>query len=149
MTAAELVIPADRIAEDDLAGVMVSSAAGYALAASRLAPGDFYQPSRGRVMAACAELGHLAGSSIDVERERICEVARIADMPIGEVRALVRDRCVQFDRAGHLARRVERAARARRVMAGAAVVFNRLAGGERIDELDVPGELRELLEAMA
>ena len=133
--------------EDDLVGCCVSSASGYRRAASRLTASDFHQPSRARLFAACGRLDHLSGPGLDVEEERIASVTRLAGVPEAEVRRLVEDRCVQFDRAGHLARKVLAASQSRLVMRFGKDIHNAIAAGEQLADVlaDVPDDIVHLL----
>lgn len=142
-----LQVPYAREAERDLIGCCVDSDRGYRLAASRICADDFYRPANRQLFAACAQLGHLTGPSLEVLEQRIVEAARLADRPVDEVRRLVEDRPLQWDKNGTLAARVKKAADERRAQYMAVELANRLGQGEHLDRIaaDLGPELRRLL----
>lgn len=127
----EIPVPFER--ERDLAGVVVATARGYQLAATRVDASDFYTPACQRLFAACGSLWTLAGSDEDSHQERIRRASALAQVPLEDVRRMVADRAVEWDKNGAVAGAVRRAADARRVMEVCSTVFRRLGSGERVD----------------
>jgi len=148
MTAApELRVPEDPIAEAALIGCCIASHRGYLLASGRVAEGDFYNPKHQRLFRAAAGMSDLDGTDIDTRDQRIKQAAQTANVDSHTVGAILEAQCVQWDTNGHLARRVKRAAEARRLMAAAAETYNRLAAGEPAEVVlgDATPAIRRLL----
>lgn len=125
----------------------VSLHSAYLLAADRLRPDDIWTRSLRRLFEACAGIGHLDGTDVEVEEQRIAAAAVAARVDLLEVRRLVDERPLVWDRNGTYATRVARAAKARAVMTACATVFNRLGDGERLE--DVLAEATDLLREVA
>lgn len=143
----DLQIPVDQTAEEALAGVAVSSARGYALAAERGVTGAlFYLPRCRRVFEASASLANLSGIDDESIDQRLREASRLAAVPLEEVQRLRDARPVMFDKSGSLARRVLRAHEARRAMTLCDTLYTRLGSGERLDVVleDLAPHLRQL-----
>lgn len=143
-----LTIPVDLQAEEGLAGVAVSSARGYTLAANRgVAASHFYVPACRRLFSVGGEMADLSGISHESIKARIQEASRRAGVPVAEVQRLRDCRPVMFDTAGSLAKRVLRAAQARSVMSLCDSIYSRLGSGERVDVVleDLAPNVRQLL----
>ena len=144
----DLQIPVDQMAEEALAGVVVSSARGSAMAVDRgVTPAHFYIPACRRVFEASASLTNLSGIDDESLAERISEVSRLAGVSVAEVQRLRDCRPVMWDKSGSLARRVHRAHEARSVMTLCDDLYSRLGRGERVDMVleDLRPNVRQLL----
>lgn len=127
-----LVIPYDEQAEFEVAGCVVRTPVGHAIAARVVTADDFYTPRYRRLFAACADLADVGGGWDSSDRIRLA--AEAADVPEAEVRALVVDGSRLHDVYGEFAHRVADAARRRRAMAAAAEAFNAIGGGADVAE---------------
>lgn len=135
-------IPFDESAERTVAGCVVATSHGAALAAERLTAADFYDPALGRLFAAAVRL-----VDVDTEADRVARAAAAADVPEEDVQALVLDRPLQWDVNGAVAARVRDAGRRRRSMAVAARIYGD-AATVAIEDLRSLGErLVEILAA--
>ncbi len=137
MTVAEgLKIPVDEEAEAGLVACCVDSHVAFLLAASRVQSDDFYVPRHRRLFDACASLGRLDGPSWDTRNERVVEAARIAGVAEKELRKMLDERTTSDDKAGRLAARIVDARRRRDLMSLTARVYNAVAVGARLDEVE-------------
>lgn len=140
-------VPRDDAAEEAVVGMAVSLHSAYLLTAGQLRPDDIWTPSLRRLFESCAALGNLDGTDVDTEEQRIAVSAIAARVDLLKVRRLVEERPLMWDRNGTYTSRVLRAAKARAVMSACATVFNRLGGGERLE--DVLAEATDLLKGVA
>ena len=145
----DLQVPYDKIAESGVIGCCIASHSGYLLAATRLEPGDFYRPLHQELFKACSQLAHLDGADLDTRDRRVELAAELAGVEIERVQRTLDKRLTMTDKSGTLARRVKRSSEARRLMAAAADVFNRLSAGEPLETVlgDADASIRHLLTA--
>jgi replicative DNA helicase len=130
VSADDLQVPFDELAERIVIGCAVATPVGARLQLGRVTAGDFYRPAHGRLLEACRQIEHLNDPD-----ERVLAVAEITGVPIAYVQQLVDDRPVMHGRLPGPANRVLDAARRRKLMAAAAELFNQLGGGARLDDV--------------
>lgn len=139
----ELQVPFDEEAERIVVGCAIASHAGYRHASMAVRFEDFYKPAHRALFRSCEQLRELDRSDVDTLEQRILTAARLALVPTAEVRSLVDDRPVMWDRSGSYAARVRHAALDRLLMSRASQLYNALAAGDH-DTADAA--LRELQE---
>lgn len=125
----------DLDAERAVIGCAVATHRGWGLAAGRLGADAFYQPDHQRIFTVCAGLSYLDGTDIDTTEQRTAIVAHDARVNLADLRTLVDERPVMWDRSGGYAARVAARQRTRALMATCSDIFNRLAEGEPLEEL--------------
>lgn len=149
---AELHIPVDEVAEEALAGVVVSSSRGFDLAVAHGIQADyFYLPKCRRVFVAAGGFRYLSGADDESLAGRITGIAKAAELPVSEIQRLRGCRVTMFDQSGSLARRVLRAYQSRALMSLCDRIYTRLGEGERYDTVtaELAPDVQRLLGACA
>jgi hypothetical protein len=125
---AQVTVPLDPRAEDDLAGCAAATCRGARLALGRVHPADLYDPRAAQVLAralsAAVVAAELAAPPGDAQDARLAALAAAAGVDPSWLKRVVDERAVMFDTAGAIARRVKDAAVRRRLMAAAAKLHN-------------------------
>lgn len=139
-------VPVDIDAEEQLAGICAASAHGARRAHARLTADDFYSPATRRVFEVSASpeveaaemaadiadwLQRVAAGEVALDDDvvsrllepgtpqleaRLCRIAQLSGVPLGDVRRWVDHRPTAADKTGALAASVAEAARRRRLM---------------------------------